>query len=116
MLMSTFDFNIQHLDVKRNVLTDALLRSYKNPKKLPQITSISSATTTTTTANNNNNASSLHLTSPSTSPPTTCTSPLKTSADMQFTTTTIDRLHTKCNYNPCTSRGIGASHHPKCPF
>ena len=104
ILMSIFDFDIQHLDGKRNVLVDTLLRSYKNPKKLPQITSISSATTTTTTTNNNNNASSLYLNQHFTSTlPPTFTSPTKSSADMQFTTTTVDRSHTKCDYNPCAS-------------
>src|SRR5258706_7954089 len=35
---------------------------------------------------------------------------------MQFTTTTVDRSHTKCDFNPCASRGVGAGHHPECPF
>ena len=35
---------------------------------------------------------------------------------MQFTSTTVDRSHTKCDLNPCVSQGIVASHDLECPF
>src|SRR5258706_2790616 len=109
MLMSIFEFDMQPLDGKRNVLADALSRIYKNPEKLPPFTSISSASITT-------NKAPTPSTSPtSTSTPTSSTS-TKTTKMQQFTSSTVDRSHTKCDFNLCSSRGVSAGHHEDCPF
>src|SRR5258705_1271714 len=121
MLMSIFEFDMQHLDGKRNVLADALSRIYINPEKLPPFTSISSASITMNKASTlpspaSPTPSTLSSTShTSTSTPTSSTS-TKTTKMQQFTSTTIDRSHTKCDFNLCSSRGVSAGHHEDCPF
>src|SRR5258706_3422174 len=123
MLMSIFEFDMQHLDGKRNVLADALSRTYKNPEKLPPFTSISSASITTNKASTSTSPSPASptpstlssTTHASTSTPTSSTS-TKTTKMQQFTSTTVDRSHTKCDFNLCSSRGVSAGHHEDCPF
>src|SRR5258705_9628334 len=116
MLMSIFEFDMQHLDGKRNVLADALSRIYKNPEKLPPFTSISSASITTNKASTSPSPTSpTPSTHTSTSTPTSSTS-TKTTKMQQFTSTTVDRSHTKCDFNLCSSRGASAGHHEDCPF
>src|SRR5258706_5202878 len=120
MLMSIFEFNMQHLDGKRNVLADALSRIYKNPEKLPPFTSISSASITTI----NNKASTSTSPSPALPTPSTLTSTstptssstTKTTKMQQFTSTTVDCSHTKCDFNLCSSRGASTGHHKDCLF
>src|SRR5258706_1622286 len=114
ILMSIFEFDMQHLDGKRNVLADTLSRIYKNPEKLPLFTSISSVSITTNIKAST--STPLSSTSPtSTFTPTSSTS-TKTTKMQQFTSTTIDRSHTKCDFNLCSSRGASAGHHKDCPF
>src|SRR5258705_4146472 len=102
MLMSIFEFDMQHLDGKRNVLADALSRIYKNPEKLPPFTSISSASITT------NKASTYTSPSPTSPTPSTLSSTLPTStsspSSTKSTNSTVDRSHTKCDFNLCSSR------------
>src|SRR5258706_9823573 len=118
MLMLIFEFDMQYLDGKWNVLADTLSRIYKNPEKLPPFTSISSASITTNKASTSTSpspASPTPSTLTSTSTPTSSTS-TKTTKMQQFTSTTVDRSHTKCDFNLCSSRGASAGHHEDCPF
>src|SRR5258706_6931571 len=124
MLMSIFEFDMQHLDGKWNVLADALSRIYKNLEKLTPFTSISSASITTNKASTSpspasptpSTLSSTLPTSTSTPSSTKSTNSTKTTKMQQFTSTTVDRSHTKCDFNLCSSRGVSAGHHENCPF
>ena len=116
--MSIFEFDMQHLDGKRNVLADALSRIYKNPEKLPPFTSNCSALITTSNNHSNyNRASTPRPTTPSISSTTSPTSPTTSSTStnstkmLQFVSTTVNWLYTKCNFNLCSSCRVSAVHY-----
>ena len=40
----------------------------------------------------------------------------KSTKMLQFVSTTVDRSHTKCDFNLCSCRGVSVGHYEDCPF
>ena len=130
--MSSYDFDIKHLEGKENNFADTLSRFYKNPEFLPPIISNPHSKTTepTNTLTNQTSTENPKLSPQKTS--ITPTMPLSpsfiASAATTFQKTPKDLYHSwgepihndpshnNCEYNLCRGRSKLAGHHPRCPF